>query len=178
MKLCGIEGCGNKHYGKGLCSKHYQRWRYHGSTAEGPHALVNEKPCAVPDCDRIARTRGLCTKHYRRGQVRGTFDPVELAGPRRQRWREVYKRLDRDGYWLVWVNDAWEREHRVVMAETIGRPLHPDETVHHRNGDRADNRPENLELWIGNHGRGGRVSDVLAWAREIVERYDGKLFID
>jgi hypothetical protein len=40
----------------------------------------------------------------------------------------------------------YRREHVVIMEEHIGRPLNPDECVHHRNGIRDDNRLSNLEL--------------------------------
>lgn len=88
------------------------------------------------------------------------------------------RKVTPDGYVVVFVPDhseawasGWANEHRVVMAELLGRPLLPTENVHHRNGARSDNSPSNLELWITAQPSGQRPEDLLAFARSILDRY-------
>ena len=79
--------------------------------------------------------------------------------------------INRDGYVVVGVNGKQVMAHRVVMEKMIGRPLLPSETVHHRNGVRTDNRPQNLELWSSSQPPGQRIEDKVRWAAQILATY-------
>ena len=60
-------------------------------------------------------------------------------------------------------------------AGTLRRPLRGDESVHHINGQRDDNRLGNLELWSTSQPKGQRVVDKVAWANEILSRYSSEV---
>ncbi len=103
---------------------------------------------------------------------------------RRERWQAAHanaqptRRIVRHGYIRLIVpgtNGNPSRdvlEHRYVMEQHIGRPLLPEETVHHkRQWDKTNNSLDNLELWSSNHGPGGRVTDIVAWCIDMLRLY-------
>jgi len=174
--ICIVEGCGRAHCARGLCAPHYKKRARYGDSMMPP-PLRSARGCTVPECDRPYRAAGYCSTHYQRWRYNG--DPMVTAadvrraangGTLAKRYREVSNGS-------ILVNGVRHRRrklaHRAVMEQILGRALFPGENVHHRNGDRFDNRPENLELWVKSQPAGQRVSDLVDWARTIIERYGG-----
>ena len=175
-KLCSIDGCDNKHSSKGYCNKHYLRLKQHG---DPNYRKTPERAeiCSVVGCNSKHFAKSYCSKHYARYRRYG--DPSVVKHKRTEKGK--VNRINEYGYRLVsvpekfWVkgggNSNVTGEHRVVMMEYLGRRLTPEESVHHKNGDKLDNRLENLELWTSSHPSGQRVEDKLKWADEIISMY-------
>lgn len=120
--------------------------------------------CPIETCDRQQKTRGYCQKHYERLLDYG--DPEHL-----ERAPNGTGYTTKKGYRVIYKNNHKILEHRFVMEEHLGRKLLPHENVHHINGNKLDNRIENLELWSKSQPSGQRIQDKVKWAREILETY-------
>lgn len=122
------------------------------------------------------RVRGICEKNgiehkdYRYGDMNvnwtGGARIVDKNG-----YVNIYLPKDHKFYNQLQTKRKMVMEHRIIMSEYLNRPLLPHENVHHKNGDREDNRIENLELWNTQQPAGKRPQDLIEYAKEILSLY-------
>lgn len=167
---CAFNGCEDKESTRGLCPGHYHQLRS-GVPLKPKRGQLPARSCDFKGCGRKHSRRGWCSAHARQAL---TGKPMHPIGERPKKHRLVTQ----NGYVLLYKPDhpnarpsGWIFEHVFVMANHLSRKLTKAENVHHVNGDRTDNRLENLELWNTHQPKGQRVDQKVEWALSILRQY-------
>ena len=137
-----------------------------------------QKPIPTFACEYCGAVtqRRMC--RYANGRATG-YDYAQRfcsreCGYKGRAWRPINFEGHRrsDGYYRVNLGAGTKQyKHRIVMEELLGRSLRRDEHVHHKDGNRGNCSPDNLELWTKRHPFGQRVTDKVAFAIEILRLY-------
>lgn len=148
------------------CDMHYDRVITTGRVGP-PHSTMIETggKCVVDGCVEIATAAGKCNMHYKRIRKTGA------AGDYQRLRARVGSGFDAKGYRVVRLDRREYKEHRLIMEKMIGRPLRANENVHHLDGDKANNDPSNLELWVKTQPCGQRAMDRVRAALVLLKDY-------
>lgn len=143
--------CATHARGRVLCDA-YHYYHHGGGAYRGPIVRgMTTNECGLPFCDRTRYAKDLCQTHYVYSREGKPLKELRSRGETPSPNTAGYVRV------------GGTYAHRLVMTGIMGRELLPHESVHHRNGDRSDNRPENLELWYRSQPAGQRVEDLIAY---------------
>lgn len=118
---------------------------------------MNAEGAYLNEIARAVGTTGIRVKEFLRRNGETRKFPVNAAGQKSRNWK-AGRVVDKDGYVMIYCpnhpnprkHTPYIAEHRLVMERVLGRYLSPLEVVHHKDGNKQNNAPENLQLFENN----------------------------
>jgi hypothetical protein len=176
--------------------------RIHGSYRQRFYDHIRGQGCPTCGRARVGKKLRLGFKEAKRRfpdlmpnqRWRGAMAKYNFTCPNGHEYRQIYSshahgagckecylaknnkggHVDKHGYRMLWLNGKPVREHRHVYEQHYNIKLTRNDTIHHKNGIRTDNRIENLERYPSAHGRGQRMPDLVSWSVALLQQNDAK----
>ena len=146
IRICSIESCGKKHFGKGFCESHYLRFRRNGDPVAGRASPTSKLGrCSVEGCNNAILSQKMCSAHYWRNYRHGSplmgnsspgeaiafLNDVVLPFEGNDCLPWPYLRSEQ-GYGIVSLDGELRQVHRIVCERVNGAPPSDRHQAAHR----------------------------------------------
>jgi hypothetical protein len=149
--ICSLVGCNDALKSRGYCSRHLDQFYTYGRIISIERIYDPTKKCSVEGCNRNHRSNGFCSGHHNQYRRHGTIVRVNLDQwgkgeivKGRYMFLKKPEHINADARGYV-------KKSNIVWETHTGHVVTPPELIHHKNGDKKDDRFENLELFASNN---------------------------
>ena len=117
------------------------------------------KRIMVYPCQLRRSKENFCSRSCHMAKLNAELNPTRMTEDVRSKLSLIHRG---SGEGRTYEKTNGRHVHRQVVEQMLGRKLLPGEVVHHINGDKRDNRPENLQVFESQaeHARWHKLHDA------------------